>query len=252
MFTLADPAGTPVDGDTVTVTVTLPDASTDVQTVTSTTTGTYQHDYLTTQAGRHTVQWLATGTHPGAQLDAFDVADQTPAIVSLADAKAQLNGVSSTDEDTLRGYIAAATNVVERVRGETVVVRSFTEQLSAVRGHIVISHLPLVSITSIASLDGTVIWDVTQTVHDDAGVIASTGTPFAGDLLVTYSAGRTVIPPHYQLAAQIIIEHLWQTRRGTMGVARPGGMDVSPVAGLGFAVPNRALELLGGGLSGVA
>jgi hypothetical protein len=54
------------------------------------------------------------------------------------------------------------------------------------------------------------------------------------------------------LAAQIIIEHLWQTRRGARGGPRPGGMDTTLVHGLGFAIPNAALELLGTGIPGMA
>jgi hypothetical protein len=47
-------------------------------------------------------------------------------------------------------------------------------------------------------------------------------------------------------ASRIILQHLWRTRQGP---ARPtrGGDDYSvtePIAGFGYAIPNRALQLL--------
>jgi hypothetical protein len=67
----------------------------------------------------------------------------------------------------------------------------------------------------------------------------------------TYQAGEVVIPDDYRLAALIIIEHLWETQRGTMGV-QLGGDSEGYSPGRGFAIPRRALELLDTQLPGVA
>lgn len=251
-FTLTDPDGTPVSADTMTLTITLPDATTSVQTVTPSSAGQYQVDYLTTQEGRHVARWVGSGTHPGAYVEAFDVLGVAPLyLISLADAKDQLKITGTASDDAVRGYIGSATKVIERATGQTAVKRSFTEGCTTTLGRVVLSHVPVVSVDSISSSDGTVTWDTTATEVNDAGILASTGTPLTGDLTVGYTAGLSIIPENYMLAAQIIIEHLWDTRRSD-GPPRRAGMETTMVPGLGFAVPNRALELLGSGLSGVA
>jgi hypothetical protein len=59
------------------------------------------------------------------------------------------------------------------------------------------------------------------------------------------------IQANVRLASKIIIQHLWETQRGTMGVQLGGDSD-NYVAGRGFAIPRRAIELLGPQLPGVA
>jgi hypothetical protein len=57
------------------------------------------------------------------------------------------------------------------------------------------------------------------------------------------------VPDNYITATQIICAHLWQTQRvQTLGSGPTFGGDTSfsPQLGLGYALPNRALELLGG------
>jgi hypothetical protein len=56
-----------------------------------------------------------------------------------------------------------------------------------------------------------------------------------------------VIPANCTRAAAIIIQHLWETQRGVMGSRRFGGgqeLDRA-LTGMGYAIPNRAKELLG-------
>jgi hypothetical protein len=77
------------------------------------------------------------------------------------------------------------------------------------------------------------------------------GPPLVGLALVTHQAGLTAIGANIRLAAKIIIQHLWETQRGTMGV-QLGGDNEPYMAGRGFAIPRRAVELLGTQLPGVA
>lgn len=71
----------------------------------------------------------------------------------------------------------------------------------------------------------------------------------AATAIVERHTGRpTAAPPaaNYKLAGLIIVQHLWSTRRGNMPTASPD-LDVSlsyPNFN-GFAIPNKALELLG-------
>jgi hypothetical protein len=88
----------------------------------------------------------------------------------------------------------------------------------------------------------------------DAGtglVAVASGPAFTGALDVTYQAGLAIVPEDYRLAGLIIIQHLWETQRGTMGV-QLGGDSETYMPGRGFAIPRRAMELLDPPLPGVA
>lgn len=261
-FTLKSPDNALVNATTMTLTITLPDNTTTVITpVAPMSTGTYQYDYTTVQAGRHQARWVGTGTNPGAYVEAFDV---RPAsinyLVSLQDAKTKLNISTTTNADPLdeeiRSYLEAVTGVVERHLGQAVVRRSFTEERTATNGCVVLSWPPVVSITSMALVDGTYTWDINTLHVSPTGVVYSPlGIGPYGTVTVTYTAGMPVVPKEYSLAGLIILQHLWETERGSSGGPRPGGLEDSMTLGLGrmgFAIPNRALELLGAGLPGIA
>lgn len=262
--TLTSPAGGLVNAGTMSLTITLPDASTfPVSPVTPVTTGQYQYDYQTTQPGRHIARWVATGANPGAYVEAFDVLDATPRyMISMADAKNQLNITGTSSDDELRVYLESATDVVERVRGEAMVRRTFIEEHEVMYagGRMALSWTPVVSLTSVVMIDGWVTWDVSRLhVNPITGVVSTTFQSglfqLFGRLAVTYVAGYQVIPASFQLAASIIVNHLWQTQRGNRGSPRVGGGLSDPttmVPGFAFAVPNRALELLGTGMPGFA
>jgi hypothetical protein len=245
-----DPGGTLTTAGTVAVTVTLPDGTTATPAAVETaTTGRYQADYLTTQAGRHTVRW--TFTDPAtAYTDAFDVREETPpAILSLADAKEHLNITSSTHDEELRGWIEATTHCVEWFVGP-VVQRTVTEVHSAtVSAAVALRQTPVIAVTGVEPvLTSGTTYEVAEFDVDPAtGVVTLlTGAPIYGPLRWTYTAGRTVIPANILGAARIILQHLWRTQQGP---SRPqlgvGDFDVTePIPGLGYAVPNRALQLL--------
>ena len=181
------------------------------------------------------------------------------AIVTLADAKAQLNiPASDTSGDIeLQGYVDAAIAAVETQLGQVVDRRTVVDQLDFASNMtaFLLRSAPVISLTSIVSLDGTQTWTVTPpTMHVDGAsgcVTVLSGPPVKGSVLATYEAGYTTVPAHFRLAALIIVQHLWETQRGTMGVQLGGDAD-NYVAGRGFAIPRRAIELLGPPLPGVA
>lgn len=274
-FTLKSPDGALVSSDTMTLTIIKPDGTTTVITpVTPVSAGTYRYDYLTAQSGRHVASWVGTGANPGAYSEAFDVGTVTPnALISLADAKQQLNITSTTSDDELRIFIEAATAAVERHRNEAIIRRSVVEEhylddytwgfgqnygQPAAWGvparKLALDCRPAISLTSIARVDGTMTWDVANLHLSPGGIVdVLFGLPLSGHVTVTYIAGYQTIPAEFQLATRIIVEHLWQTQRGNKGWPKPGGMDDSlSTIGLGFAIPNRALELLGTGSPGFA
>ncbi|MFB8251721.1 hypothetical protein ACFC5H_08950 [Streptomyces rochei] len=82
------------------------------------------------------------------------------------------------------------------------------------------------------------------------GIVRYRGGSFTGTLWrVTYTAGRGEVPPTINLAARILLQHLWRTQYGaSRGLGSIGGGDdfsvTEPVPGWGYAIPNRVLQLL--------
>lgn len=264
--TIRDADGDPADGGTVVLTVGLPDGTTATPAVTHAGTGVYQVDYSPTMPGRHTVSWVCTGLNASGYSDVFDVRSATPPyMVSLADAKQQLNITSTTHDEELRGMVEAATAAVERHLDMAVIRRTVVERRSlgnpapsrepGVLQRFTVTKKPVLSLTSVVSADGQVTWNAADMRATDAGVIeVLTGAVVWGPVVLTYVAGMQVIPANYTEAAENIIQHLWQTQRGSMGGPRPGVMDTSGLGftSMGYSIPNAALEHLGDKIGGIA
>jgi hypothetical protein len=178
------------------------------------------------------------------------------ALVTLAAAKAQLNidvGDASHD-DELQLYVDAVTTPVEKAVGRVVDQRQFTDERDlAGATSVLLPNVPVIEVTDVATIDGATTWDPADLhVNSASGrVTVRSGPPLTGLVAFTYTAGPATAAPNEQLAALLIIQHLWETKRGTM-VVNTGG-DMEPWApGMGFAVPHRALELLGDPLPGIA
>jgi len=273
-WTNTDTSGNPQNAQTVTVTVTLPDRSTATPTVTNSGTGVYTADFTATQAGHHVILWQASDPeYPGAWADSFEIQESAdPTIVSLAEAKdiLQLSGTTSQDL-LLQGFNAAATDVAEWACG-AVVTKQRTEIIRANGRALQLSWAPvrtdlgtpidstyqrngatsngLVSITPLLSYG--FMYDIDQLITDpDTGIVRhAAGFPFfyTADYLaqyeVTYWAGRTIIPAAIYQGARIILEHLYQVKRGgTAAQDLAAGESTTVVPGFGYAIPNRALEL---------
>lgn len=273
-YTNTTPAGGNASSGNMALTIVLPDDTTTViDPVAPVGTGVYVYDYQTVQAGHHVAQWRGTGINPGAHVETFDVHTLTPGyLVSLAVMKEQLKLTTTATDEVLRGYIESATSGVERIRGEAIVKRTFVDELylpeyfsagglspgmtldspSSGRSRIALNHSPVISLTSIARVDGAMTWDVSNMRLDPDGIVEVLyGPSLGGHITVTYVAGYRVIPAEFSLATQFIVEHLWQTRRGAKGSVQPG-LGTTSVPGLGYAVPNAAIELLGSGIPGFA
>lgn len=174
------------------------------------------------------------------------------ALLTLAEAKKQLNLTSNTDDDELQTYVDSVTPVIEEYIGP-VEPREVTEQHDAEGGRraLVLRTTPVLSLTSVEPLlAGGVSYPVGGLVLDpetgevrrrDRGV-------FRGLLLVTVQAGRPEVTPTINLAARMLVQHLWRTQHPTRSGGLPGGGDdysvSQPIPGFGYAVPNRVLELL--------
>lgn len=267
-FNTTDASGAPANAGSVTLTIYLPDgSSTATPTVNNPSPGLYTAVYQPTQTGLHQVKWVATGVNANGFSDAFDVYYATPSyIISLADARAQLRLTATTSDEELRPYIEATTAVIERHVNEAIARRVVVEDYKRVvpssvlhPSSIALRTTPVISLTSVVSTNYPYTWDVTA-LHLDpiTGLVTSLpqSWPLWGDLTATYVAGRSIVPANYLQAARIIVQHLWQTKRGAAGTQPPGGMQdsmhLSGRLGWGYAIPNAAIELLGYGMSGIA
>jgi hypothetical protein len=255
-ITVTNAAGTPEDAGAVVLTVGLPDGTSVTPAVSHTNgTGVYTVDFTATLEGLHTVSWVATGANATAYRDVFNVREITDQIIGLPEARKQLRLGTSTDhDDDLRLFIAAATIAVEDHTGRKLVRRTITgERHRSVCGKLLLNRIPVISVTSVATLDGAITWDPDDLDLDpDIGLVTTlSGAGLYGDLLPVYVCGSRIIRANELLACRIIVEHLWQTMRPFAAASVPtvGALEDSldsRAGGLvGFAIPNRALELLG-------
>lgn len=174
----------------------------------------------------------------------------------LEDFKAGLN-IDATDhsqDDELTLFLAAA---AERVEQEVGPIRetSFTERHHPRGGPIILRRLPVIAIDSltVAGLAwAPELFDVDPETGIVYGVNGSRlnfyGHQRRGEpVIVTYRAGRTIVPESILRALVIIGEHLWQTQRGWASNAPDVNGEFGsnqPAAPMGFALPNRAVQLL--------
>ena len=229
--------------------------------------GLYHQDAPTTdlgQAGHYQYLWTSTGTNAGESFGDFDVfnAATDVAILPLQDAKQMLNIPSSdtTNDAELQSWIATIESSMESMTGGPIINRSVTERVEISAGYtvLVVRQRPLVSLVSVVSASSgqpLTITDMTD-LDPNAGTIRrALGLPFYGPyftwlpiFLVTYIAGwGTAVPPSMNSAARIILAHLWQTQRGAVSPPLMGGEETVTLPGFGFAIPNRAAELLENG-----
>jgi hypothetical protein len=172
------------------------------------------------------------------------------ALVTLEEAKRQLDLTGTAEDVELQVYVDALPEVIEGYIG-VVEPREITDTVSGGGPSLMVLHPPVLSVTALSG-PGTapVSYPVdTLAVTGPAGLISRTdGAPFAaGTYTVTYQAGRAAVPPTVKLAALILLQHLWRTQYGASRVQVGGADDfdvTEPAAGWGYAVPNRVLQLL--------
>jgi hypothetical protein len=195
------------------------------------------------------VRWLFTGP-AHAYTDMFDVREATPPVLmSLATAKKHLKKNDSADDDEIRDWIEACTRAVEQFTGP-IIVRTVVEtaDFRAARS-LALQQIPAMALTSVVAVrTGGMSYDVDDLDLDgQTGIVTrKDGGTLCGPLRMTYTAGRAIVSANIRSASKIILQHLWRTRQGP---GRPqlgtGDFDVTePIPGLGFAIPNRAVQLL--------
>lgn len=255
--TVADVSGTLVNAGGLTLLVQKPDLTTQSYgSPVNESTGKYHQDVLPTdlsQVGHYQYTWTATGSGAGVSFGGFDVFNPLDvAVLSLQDAKAATNIplATTTYDSELADMVASVQVNLERLIGGPIITRTITEHVVPSRGRevLILQQRPLVSITSIVDNYSGISIDVSDVDLDKpAGLVRrKLLLPFLvlGTTEVTYKAGLgTTVPPAIALAARIIVQHLWETQRGPSQFPGSGGDELATTLS-GFAIPNRALEVL--------
>lgn len=257
--TVKDVSGALVNAGTLTLTVQRPDASTQPYASPSTTgTGLFFQDVPTadiSQSGHYQYKWVSTGTGAGVSFGSFDVFDPFDvSVLPLQDAKDMLN-IAQTDtryDAEIQVWIDTVEAGLEKLTGGPLVNRSISEFVKV--GHSYRSFSvrlrPLVSVTSVTdNATGTALPITDLDIDPNSGIVRrKLQLPFWARgpfYTVVYVAGWGVpTPPAFNGAARIILDHLWETQHGPSTRPSMAGEETTADFGLGFAVPNRAVELL--------
>ncbi len=275
-FTVRDTSGALVNPGAATLVVKIAAAD-----GTSTTTGTYSsltsdgtgllHQDVPaadlTANGHYQYALTTTGAGAGVSFGDFDVFDPfETAVLPLADAKDQCNIPQATtaNDAELQSYVATIESDLEQYTGGPIVNRQVTERVEATAGQtaLVLRQRPLVSLVSVVSVasgQALSLTDLTDLDKNASIVRRALGLPLFGPFFqwlpnfnVTYVAGwGTSVPAAFNTFARIVVQHLWQTQHGPQTLPAMGGQETVTVPGFGFAIPNRAAELLQGSQGGM-
>lgn len=254
-----DSNNAPVNPGTVSLTIILPDGTSASVTTSTSVTGTYTATYLPTQVGRHVVSWVATGTYPQAFSDVFEVRDINDiGIVGYQEVLEYLNiPAASADENEVRRFIDAATDLAETYVGQVLGRRTFTNELYdggtdfiRIRNPKAISIISVYENGALVQPSGYALDYTGQRLYRvGSSTLYATNsygywTGGFNNVKVSYVAGYVNPPMSAKQGVLEIIRHLWQTQRGAMNVMNRqlngDELYTSPT----YSLPRRAMELL--------
>jgi len=247
---VVDASGNPANPASAVLTIELPDGTVDTPAVPlpPSTTGLLVVDYKPAMAGLFQESWVTTQPD-GAGADVFNVR-QYVAMVGLGEMKLHLNAKSSVNDDELRNFIQAATEMVEDKVGKCV-RRSFTSRVDGGEAwSLVLPNRPVLSVESVTSVwPSGPSWTTAQLNPDlEAGIVRPAAPLFPfwwGPWDVAYTAGRKVMREPWLQACKEQVRHLWETQRGGQAPVLIQGEEVyTTTSGWSFSVPRRVLELL--------
>lgn len=180
-------------------------------------------------------------------------------IVTLDDAKAQLRITDTTYDAVIQAYCDGITAAIEDYKHEVIEQRTITEDIDFC-GHwrypfgprtFRLWSVPVISITSATSVTTGTTWDLSNLrLTGSSGLVRVLGgPPLQGLVEFVYEAGYTTAPENYRQGALVVLQHVWETRRGV------GSAPRSSVVGMeeerhydprySYSIPRKALEWLG-------
>ncbi len=175
------------------------------------------------------------------------------AIVTLTEAKRQLkiDPSDTGDDDEIQAYCDGITGVIEDYKHEIIEQRTITEDIERFQRfgrQFRLWSVPVISLTSVQSWDGTTTWDVANLrLAGSTGLVrVMAGPPLSGLAEAVYEAGYVIVPEKYKRGALVTLQHNWETRRG-VGGKRSGviGPEETYDPRWSYSIPRKALEWLG-------
>lgn len=168
-------------------------------------------------------------------------------VVPLAELKAHLDipaGRTVSDAE-LQGMLDAAEEWVSEYIRRPIGGGSYTYALYGQDGLIVLPTTRAVAVTAVTDATGSAVTvDAAASILPAGLVRLSSKVSGVFTVTVTFPVA---VSPSVLLATLIVAGHLWETQRGTaptpLSQQEPSGSDF-PIPGAGYAIPNRARDLL--------
>lgn len=167
--------------------------------------------------------------------------------VSLGELRAEINtpAANRADDEELWRSLLAATNTVESRCG-AMEPHEVTSSVATTDGRLLLPEWPVMSV---ATIDGVAV-DPNRV--SPGGLVWGTYCSYSSYVLpvrrtVVYQVGRDPVPDALRQATLIIGAQLWESQRGPVGTAPVQFTGVNAASmgpPRGFALPNRALELM--------
>lgn len=246
--------GTP---PTMTLTVTAPDGTTTLPTVSapSVVAGgwTWTATVHATQEGDYHYLFVASGTYVGVDEGQFHVVAPVLRIVGLGEVKEHGNITSSATDRELLGFISTAQQMIEDKVGAVVPTTVTAERHTSGRVRVWLRHAPVIAVTSVQEWSGSTLVgspSASEYVLDgESGALSRVAVGGAYsywlgiEVRVTYRAGRAPVPEAIRWAAKELTIHLWRSTQALRG-GRARGADDAVAVGAGFGLPNRVQDAL--------
>ena len=148
-------------------------------------------------------------------------------MIDLTDAREylQIDPDDDSPNSALQGYIDGITGAIEEYLHKVIAPREVTEDVELCgEQSFWLSHKPVISLTSIVSLDGSVIYDTANFLARPSGrVWILNGPRLYGVNTVTTQAGYETLPDNYIQGALVTLQYLWEARRNAGQTTSEGG-----------------------------
>ena len=147
------------------------------------------------------------------------------AIVEVPDVRAHLHIGDDDFDAEIAEWIAGASDLVESRLGFASPV-AVVETVQARNGVLVLNHLPVLSVESVTAVSTAVpvVVDPVLTLvpgGSESGVIRFSDWSGCDLVTVAYTAGRATVPAVHRSCVLLLVQWLWETRRGVGDLAAP-------------------------------
>lgn len=168
--------------------------------------------------------------------------------VSLDELKSHLNMTDTANDEELLGFLDSATELV-RDEASVYEVQAYTETVWADCGVALLSHSPVVAVTSVVGSGET----LTGWTLNSYGMLS--GVRSWRQVTVSYTAGVAVEPARFHTAVLMVAARLWESQRGNAPTILQGSNEALPFTPGLQGIIGEVRALLGrdvGGLGVVA